>query len=89
MNNQMNNMMNNQINQSPIGGQTNQNPINRNEPRGKVMSKSAQRNPKYTENWLPLKAISNGVMYNNKNEMITGSKSSTKKYLYLRSIIYG
>ncbi len=80
MNNQM---MNNQINQGPISGQTNQNPINRNEPRGKVMSKSAQRNPKYTENWLPLKAISNGVMYNNKNEMITGVKVQPRNIFIL------
>ena len=80
MNNQM---MNNQINQSPISGQTNQNPINRNEPRGKVMSKSAQKNPKYTENWLPLKAISNGVMYNNKNEMITGVKVQPRNIFIL------
>lgn len=47
------------------------------------MSKSAQRNPKYTENWLPLKAISNGVMYNNKNEMITGVKVQPRNIFIL------
>lgn len=80
MNNQMNNQMNNPINnnQGPVG-QVNQNPVNN----GKVMPKSAQNNPKYTENWLPLKAISNGIMYNNKNEMITGVKIQPRNIFIL------
>ena len=84
MNDQINNQnsMNGQINHG-LNGQVNQNPINRNEPRGKVMSKSAQTNSKYTENWLPLKAISNGVMYNNKNEMITGVKVQPRNIFIL------
>lgn len=80
INNQMNNQMNNSINnnQGPMG-QVNQNPVNN----GKVMPKSAQNNPKYTENWLPLKAISNGIMYNNKNEMITGVKIQPRNIFIL------
>ena len=68
MNNQMmnNNQMNTQINQGM--GLNNSGQINQNVNQGppvKKMSKAAQKNPKYTENWLPLKAISNGIMYNN------------------------
>lgn len=86
MNNQMNNqnnMMNNQMNQNinqGINGQVNQN-VNQNP--GKVMPKAAQKNPKYTENWLPLKAISNGIMYNTKNEMITGVKIQPRNIFIL------
>lgn len=77
MNNQMNNQVNNQMNNSPAR-QINQNPVN-----NKVMPKSAQNNPKYTENWLPLKAIRNGIMYNNKNEMITGVKVQPRNIFIL------
>lgn len=79
MNNQMNNQINQNINQG-INGQVNQN-VNQNT--GKVMPKAAQNNPKYTENWLPLKAISNGIMYNNKNEMITGVKIQPRNIFIL------
>ena len=79
MNNQMNNQMNQNINQG-INGQVNQN-VNQNP--GKVMPKAAQNNPKYTENWLPLKAISNGIMYNTKNEMITGVKIQPRNIFIL------
>lgn len=79
MNNQMNNQMNQNINRG-INGQVNQN-VNQNP--GKVMSKAAQNNPKYTENWLPLKAISNGIMYNTKNEMITGVKIQPRNIFIL------
>ena len=79
MNNQMNNQINQNINQG-INGQVNQN-VNQNP--GKVMPKAAQNNPKYTENWLPLKAISNGIMYNTKNEMITGVKIQPRNIFIL------
>ena len=73
----MNNQINNQVNQNAnmnMGPNSNvsapgiqgQN-LN---PGLKQMPKAAQNNPKYTENWLPLKAISNGIMYNNKNDTI-------------------
>ena len=56
MNNQMNN--NGQINQ---GKQVNQNAnMNTNSNNMRRMPKQAQNNPKYTENWLPLKALRNG-----------------------------
>ena len=92
MNNQMNqnNMnMNNQMNQNQnmnMGNQMNQNQNMNMGPQNngiKKMPKAAQNNPKYTENWLPLKAISNGVMYNNKNEMVTGVKIQPRNIFIL------
>lgn len=81
----MNNQMNNQYNQmnNPVNRQANNNMNRGGKPQGKVMSKQAQKNPKYTENWLPLKAISNGIMYNNKNEMITGVKIQPRNIFIL------
>ena len=87
----MNNQMNDgQINQSKsqISGNY-MNPGMRvksgmsNQTNMKKMPKQAQNNPKYTENWLPLKAISNGIMYNNKNEMITGVKVQPRNIFIL------
>ena len=49
----------------------------------KVMPKAAQNDPKYTENWLELKAIRNGMMINNKGEMITGVKVQPKNIFIL------
>ena len=80
---QMNQSMNTGLNnQSPNAnmGQASQNP----QASGmKKMSKQAQNNDKYTENWLPLKAISNGIMYNMKNEMITGVKIQPRNIFIL------
>ncbi len=77
--------MNNQMNQmnNPVNRQVNNNMNRGGKPQGKVMSKQAKKNPKYTENWLPLKAISNGIMYNNKNEMITGVKIQPRNIFIL------
>lgn len=50
---------------------------------GKKMSKQMQKDNKFTENWLPLKAISNGIMYNDKNEMITGVKIQPRNIFIL------
>ena len=77
--------MNNQMNQmnNPVNRKVNNNMNRGGKPQGKVMSKQAQKNPKYTENWLPLKAISNGIMYNNKNEMITGVKIQPRNIFIL------
>ena len=47
------------------------------------MPKAAQNDPKYTENWLELKAIRNGMMINNKGEMITGVKVQPKNIFIL------
>ena len=69
--------MNNQMNQNNVQNSAN------NQQQGKKMPKQAQNNPKYTENWLPLKAIKNGIMYNNKNEMITGVKIQPRNIFIL------
>ncbi len=86
MNNQMNNPSGGQINQN-----RNQSPNSNGKPGAapngrpavRQMPKEAQKNAKYTENWLPLKAISNGIMYNNKSEMITGVKIQPRNIFIL------
>lgn len=83
MNNQMNNQINqaNQINQSII---QNVNQTGSDQNSGvRPMPKAAKNNPKYTENWIPIKAISNGIMYNNRNEMITGVKIQPRNIFIL------
>ncbi len=79
MNNQINNQINQQINQNMNQNNRQTSPQNR----GKVMSKQVKNDPKYTENWLPLKAINNGIMYNNRNEMITGVKIQPRNIFIL------
>ena len=82
----MNNPMNNQINQSNLSGiNSSQAGINanKNDTGTKKLPKAAQNNSKYTENWLPLKAINNGIMYNNKGEMITGVKIQPRNIFIL------
>ncbi len=85
MNNQMmnNNMYQNNM-QNGVNNQQ-QRPNNANNTT-KKLPKSAEKNPKYTENWLPLKAISNGIMYNQKNEMITGVKIQPRNIFILDQI---
>ena len=69
----MNNQMNNQVNQNINQGISNPNTSNQASVSGvRPMPKAAKNNPKYTENWIPIKAISNGIMYNTRNEMVTG-----------------
>ena len=81
MNNQM---MNGQINRGLNSNNANNNGNNNNNNNNvRMMPKQAQSNPKYTENWLPIKAIRNGVMYNNRNEMITGVKIQPKNIFIL------
>lgn len=84
-NKQNENSVPNQTGQVNYGNQMNtvNNNQNMNPNQGKVLSKQAQKNPKYTENWLPLKAIKNGIMYNNKNEMITGVKIQPRNIFIL------
>ena len=81
MNNQMTN--NNQVNQSMTSGINSSQAGTANKENLKKLPKAAQNNSKYTENWLPLKAISNGIMYNNKNEMITGVKIQPRNIFIL------
>ena len=81
MNNQMNN---NQINQSVTSGiNSSQAGIANKKPANATKQTKAANSSKYTENWLPLKAISNGIMYNNKNEMITGVKIQPRNIFIL------
>ena len=83
MNNQMNsNQMQGQVNQSGniMDSQTDN---KRNNNGGIPLPKKAETNPKYTENWLPLKGISNGIMFNDKKEMITGVKIQPRNIFIL------
>ena len=77
--------MNNQMMNGQINRGLNSNNMNNREakPAGRQMPRQAQTNPKYTENWLPIKTIRNGVMYNNRNEMITGVKIQPKNIFIL------
>lgn len=83
MNNQINNQINQQINQNTNRNLNQNNRQTSPQNRGKVMSKQVKNDPKYTENWLPLKAINNGIMYNNRNEMITGVKIQPRNIFIL------
>lgn len=47
------------------------------------LPQAAERNPKYTENWLNLKMIKNDIMYNNQGEMVAGVKISPKNIFIL------
>lgn len=73
--------MNNQIN-NRMGMQSGM-VTNPNLQKGRVLPKGAQMNPKYTENWLNLRGIKNGVMYNRQGEMVTGVKIQPKNIFIL------
>ena len=80
----MNNQMNNQVNQNINQGISNPNTSNQTSDSGvRPMPKAAKNNPKYTENWIPIKAISNGIMYNTRNEMVTGVKIQPRNIFIL------
>ena len=74
-------MMNNNMNMNRVN--TSQNTNANSKQAARKLPKAAQNNLKYTENWLPLKAISNGIMYNQKNEMITGVKIQPRNIFIL------
>jgi len=74
-------LMNNQIN-NRMGMQSGM-VTNPKLQKGKVLPKGAQTNPKYTENWLNLRGIKNGIMYNRQGEMITGVKIQPKNIFIL------
>ena len=77
----MNNQMTGQVNQRL---QQNNNSQNQQEvQRKKVMTKQALNDPKYTENWLTIRGIKNGMIFNTKNEMITGVKVRPKNIFIL------
>lgn len=76
--------MNNQVNQNINQGISNPNTSNQASVSGvRPMPKAAKNNPKYTENWIPIKAISNGIMYNTRNEMVTGVKIQPRNIFIL------
>jgi len=49
----------------------------------KKMPKNVKNNPKYTENWINIRKISNGIIYNDRNEMVTGVKIQPKNIFIL------
>ncbi len=49
----------------------------------KVLPKAVEKNPKYTENWINIKKVSNGIIYNDTNEMVTGVKIRPKNIFIL------
>ena len=51
----------------------------------KILPKAAQNNPKYTENWINIKGIRNGIIYNDRGEMVTGVKIQPKNIFILDS----
>ena len=97
MNNQMNNDMQiglnqtgSQINNQTMPGKANNMSVQSGASakmvagsRKKVLPKGVQNNPKYTENWINVKAISNNIIYNNNGEMITGVKIQPKNIFIL------
>lgn len=71
--------MNNAINR---GVNTPNNNINNNN-NVRVMASSVQNDLKYTENWINIKGIRNGIIYNERNEMVTGIKIRPKNIFIL------
>jgi hypothetical protein len=71
---------------NPQGGQVNRGVTNPGRvdpaPRRKVMSKNVQKDQKYTENWVPIRSINNGMIHNDRGEMITGVKFNQKISLF-------
>jgi len=49
----------------------------------KVLPAKVQKDPKYTENWINVKKISNGICYNTEGLMITGVKIRPKNIFIL------
>ncbi len=92
MNNQINNNVNLQTRSEPkveVGTQAsyplgggNTTPVS-GTPGVKKLPKNVSENPKYTENWINIKKISNGIIYNDSGEMITGIKINPKNIFIL------
>ena len=79
----MNNQMNSgQANNANINVNTANQTTNTNA-QIKVLPKSVEKNPKYTENWINIKKISNGIIYNDAGEMVTGVKIRPKNIFIL------
>lgn len=86
MNNQMNSQVNNyngQVNQISNQQLNQGNTVNKNVSVNKTMPRSVEMNPKYTENWINIKKITNGIIYNDTGEMVTGIKIQPKNIFIL------
>lgn len=80
----MNNQMNGQVNQRVVQNNVRQQVNSNNQvQKKKVMTKQNLKDPKYTENWLDVKGIKNGMIFNSRNEMITGVKVQPKNIFIL------
>lgn len=77
----MNNQMNNGVGQ--VNQLQNQNLNNNSSQNVKKMAKSVKVDSKWTENWINVKKISNGIIYNNLGEMVTGIKIQPKNIFIL------
>ena len=77
----MNNQMNNGVGQ--VNQLQNQNLNNNSSQNVKKMAKSVKVDLKWTENWINVKKISNGIIYNNLGEMVTGIKIQPKNIFIL------
>ena len=80
MNNQMNNNMPGRV---PNRVQTGTSTTMKNNEQRKILPKGVQKDPKYTENWLNVKTITNNIIYNDRGEMVTGVKISPKNIFIL------
>lgn len=81
MNNQTSN---NQMNNSSLKVQSGGN-ASKYSSKMRPLPRNVQNNPKYTENWINVKAISNSIIYNDRNEMVTGVKIQPKNIFILDS----
>ena len=80
----MNNQMNNNIpGRVPNRVQTGTSTTMQNKEQRKILPKGVQKDPKYTENWLNVKTITNNIIYNDRGEMVTGVKISPKNIFIL------
>ncbi|OLA93159.1 MAG: hypothetical protein BHW63_02600 [Mycoplasma sp. CAG:611_25_7] len=73
--------MNNGVGQ--VNQLQNQNLNNNSSQNVKKMAKSVKVDLKWTENWINVKKISNGIIYNNLGEMVTGIKIQPKNIFIL------
>lgn len=80
MNNQMNNNMPGRV---PNRVQTGTSTTMQNKEQRKILPKGVQKDPKYTENWLNVKTITNNIIYNDRGEMVTGVKINPKNIFIL------
>ena len=80
MNNQMNNNM---PGKNPNAMRSGVSTTMQNKEQRKILPKGVQKDPKYTENWINVKTITNNIIYNDKGEMVTGVKIQPKNIFIL------